>query len=287
MKKKIFTTEELEMIIQMYCKDKYTMTKIGETFGVSKTVISRVLKEQQIQNNDKHKYQCNYQAFKIIDSSEKAYWLGFLAADGCIYKRKNSNSNFISVNIHSKDNEHLQKFLEFLNANIPIKTIIQQGGYSNNTPMSRITINSKDMVEDCVDKGIVPRKSLVLEPPKIDEKYYLPFILGYFDGDGSIYQTSQGAFGISIEGTKELLEWINSILHIANKLEKRNNDDTNNYYIRCGGINKPYEIMKKLYDSCSIHLDRKYKKFQILQTVVLNRNIQRLSDNELLENPKG
>lgn len=273
MKKKIFTTEELEQIIQLYCKDKLSMKEIGTIFGVSKTVISRVLKEHNIENNDRHKYQCNYRAFENIDSAEKAYWLGFLAADGCIYKRQDNNSNFISLNIHSQDKKHLEKFILFLNANIEIKNYIAQKGYSNNTPMSKITINSKDMVEDCIKKGVVPKKSLILQPPNIQKEYYLPFILGYFDGDGSIFKTSQNTFGISIEGTKEMLEWINSILCISNKLEKRNNDDKNNFYIRCGGTNKPYKIMQILYKSCPIHLDRKYEIFQNLETVVLNRNI--------------
>jgi len=41
-----------------------------------------------------------------------------------------------------------------------------------------------------------------------------------------------------------MLEWINSILNISSHLEKRKQDNSNNYFIRCGGINKPYLIMK-------------------------------------------
>ena len=79
-------------------------------------------------------------------------------------------------------------------------------------------------------------------------------------------------WGINIEGTKEILTWINDILNISSKLEKRNEDDKNNYYIRCGGTNKPYEIMKQLYESVEVHLDRKYEVFKNLETVVLSRN---------------
>lgn len=55
--------------------------------------------------------------------------------------------------------------------------------------MCKIVLNSKKMSNDLIDKGIVPNKSLVLKPPKINKKYYLPFILGYFDGDGTISKT--------------------------------------------------------------------------------------------------
>jgi hypothetical protein len=47
------------------------------------------------------------------------------------------------------------------------------------------------MSDDLTDKGVPPKKSLILKPPKIEKKYYLPYICGYFDGDGSINKTSQ------------------------------------------------------------------------------------------------
>lgn len=62
---------------------------------------------------------------------------------------------------------------------------------SNKTPMCKIVLNSKKISNDLIDKGIVPNKSLILNKPNINEEYYLPFILGYFDGDGSISKTTQ------------------------------------------------------------------------------------------------
>lgn len=275
MKKVIFSQKQNEQIIKMYTKDKMTMANIGKQFGVSRTVISRILKENSIENNDRHKYTGNYRIFQNIDTAEKAYWLGFIAADGCVYERTEKGGNFISINIHRGDKKHLEKFLKFLNSNAQIIDHVQTKGFSNNTLMSKVTINSKDMVNDCKNKGIIPRKSLILEPPKISEEFWLPFILGYFDGDGSIYQSnSNNEFYLSIQGTKEMLEWINKILSISSKLEKRREDNKNSFYIRCGGYNKPYQILKKIYDSCSICLDRKHKIFQTLETVVLNRNIK-------------
>ena len=140
--------------------------------------------------------------------------------------------------------------------------------------MSKIVFNSNDMVNDLIDKGVIPRKSLILQPPNISEEFYLPFILGYFDGDGSISQGSNNEFYINIVGTKEILEWINNILNISSKLEQRKETTKNNYYIRCGGYQKPYNIMKQLYNSVSVHLDRKYNIYKNLETVVLNGNIK-------------
>lgn len=273
MNKIIFTQEQIDDIIQKYQKDNWSQKRIAEYYSVSRSVIKRILsKEKVIFRERTAKYFCNYSIFEIIDSAEKAYWLGFLAADGCNYTREHNAS--IIININSKDIEHLEKFKKFCSTNAIIQRYIANKGFSSNTHMAKIVLNSKKMSKDLIDKGIVPNKSLILKQPNIEEKYYLPFILGYFDGDGSIFKVSQNNnYGISIQGTKEILQWICTTLKWESKLEKRNPDiDTNNYYIRCGGTIKPYNILKKLYDSCDIHLDRKYNIYKSLETVVLSRN---------------
>lgn len=273
MRKIIFTQQQIDNIINDYVINNISTRQLGTKYNVSKTVISRVLKENNIElNHTNRKYFGDYDKFQKIDSAEKAYWLGFLAADGCNYSRAENAS--VIINIHQKDIQHLYKFQNFMNTNAQVKTFIQNQGFSNNTPMCKIILNSKKLSKDLSNVGIVPKKSLILQPPKINSKFYLPFILGYFDGDGSIFETNQKSFGISIEGTKEILEWINSILNISSHLEKRKQDNSNNYFIRCGGINKPYLIMKQLYNSVNIHLDRKYNIFKTLETVVLNGNIK-------------
>lgn len=285
MKKREFTQEEKNDILNKYQNEQWTQKRIGEYYSVSRTVIKRLLKEFDVSLRKKtNKYCANYNIFEEIDSSEKAYWLGFLAADGCNYIRDKNAS--IILSIHQKDIEHLEKFKKFCETNAEIKMFLQNWGFSNKTPMCKIVLNSVKMSKDLINKGIIPNKSLELKKPNINEEYYKPFILGYFDGDGSIYKTTQGNnYNISIQGTKEILEWINDILNIG-KLEKRNNDNKNNYYIRCGGTNKPYNILKQLYESCDIHLDRKYNIYKSLETVVLNRNIKRLLECELLESLK-
>lgn len=75
-----------------------------------------------------------------------------------------------------------------MNSNVKIVDHIQTAGFSNNTEMSKITFNSIKMAQDLNRVGITNKKSLTLKPPLIDEQFFLPFILGYFDGDGSIFQ---------------------------------------------------------------------------------------------------
>ena len=273
MKRIEFSQEIINDILEKY-NNNWTQKKIGEFYGVSKTVIKRILDENQIVIRERtNKYYADYDIFEIIDSPEKAYWLGFLAADGCNYQREKNVS--IIINIHEKDIEQLEKFKNFCHTNANIICYTTTEGFSNNSNMCKIVLNSKKMSNDLIDKGIVPNKSLILKAPKISKEYFLPFILGYFDGDGSINKTTQyNNYSISLQGTKEILEWINEVLEINLPLEKRSQNEKNSYYIRCGGTNKPYSILSKLYNSCPIHLDRKYQIYKTLETVVLNRNIE-------------
>lgn len=63
----------------------------------------------------KNKYKTDY--FNVIDTEKKAYFLGFIYADGCIYKRQKGNSLEISLNIsiQSKDKEILEELEKELN----------------------------------------------------------------------------------------------------------------------------------------------------------------------------
>ena len=274
MRKIEFSQEQIEDILNKY-QNNWSQQKIADFYKVSRTVIKRVLEiqcEGLIIRNRTSKYKYQQDIFEIIDTAEKAYWLGFLAADGCNYQREHNAS--IILNIHEKDIEHLEKFKQFCHTDAEIKSYIGYEGFSNQTPMCKITLNSKKISNDLIDKGILPNKSLILQPPHILKEFYKPFILGYFDGDGSISKTSQyNNYSISIQGTKEILTWICEVLDWDAKLEKRNiNSNNNSYYIRCGGTNKPYQILNQLYNSCEIHLDRKYNIYKTLETVVLSRN---------------
>ena len=69
------------------------------------------------------KYKYNKDYFEKIDTSDKAYWLGFLYADGCInryYKNDKLKSMTLELGLSYKDKEHLEKFKQCLDTNIPI-----------------------------------------------------------------------------------------------------------------------------------------------------------------------
>lgn len=137
------------------------------------------------------KYYYNKDYFKKIDTHGKAYWLGFLYADGCItrfYKGEKLRSMSLEITLQSQDKDHLIKFRDALNSNVPIKDKIVANKYKSN----RIVINYTGMCRDLINLGCVPQKSLILKFPDEDivpKKFLNDFIRGYFDGDGGVSYT--------------------------------------------------------------------------------------------------
>ena len=69
------------------------------------------------------KYNVNHDFFESIDTEEKAYWLGFIGADGCVSERYNYKGNKCStlyVCLQEQDEAVLVALKHHLNAENPI-----------------------------------------------------------------------------------------------------------------------------------------------------------------------
>lgn len=115
-------------------------------------------------------------------TSPMSYVLGFIVADGCIYKRKDRKDSY-TLNITSKDRKHLLRIKKELNSGHPISTKYN----SQKMPYSQIQICDKEICNDLIKLGIFPRKTFNLNPIKVPEKYFSDFVRGFFDGDGTVY----------------------------------------------------------------------------------------------------
>lgn len=247
-------------IIKKYI-DGYSIRKIAEEFNLNRRYISKLLKKNniKIRNNKENsrKYFVDENFFEIIDSEEKAYWLGFIYADGFIEsKRKNASQKF-GITISSIDEEHLIKLNKTLNSTYEI-TKIKGSGFNEKGEFSRLLITSQKMVDDLKLKGVVENKSKILSYPDfLNKNLQKHFIRGYLDGDGSIYYCSQAKnFEISFTGTESILLGINNFFNRKNKISKNKNKDI--YSLHYGGKNNVFNILDILYKDAGIFLDRKH-----------------------------
>lgn len=113
-------------------------------------------------------------------SPEMAYILGFLSADGSIYRTKR-NTYFLEFQITDKD--LLYRIREALNSD---HKITEKNSSKGEKMVYRLQIGSKEIFEDLVKIGITQAKSKTIKLPSIPRRFFAHFLRGYFDGDGNI-----------------------------------------------------------------------------------------------------
>ncbi len=222
-----------------------------------KTTIYNILKRNNIYCRDSSicnlKYKVDYNFFERIDTEEKAYWLGFIVADGCVYKHT------ITITLHSQDKDHLHKFLD----NIKSNHKIYNNYYKDRDKFyPSVSVTHYKLIDDLSRYGVISCKTFKTCFPNIPTKLQRHFIRGVFDGDGCINKTQKGQLRVHIAGTKKLLNSIQKILCYNCSLKKTKFGKKNKSYILMYAGNKQIpKIMNYLYNNSSIYLNRKYDQY--------------------------
>jgi hypothetical protein len=259
MKQKLLITDD---IIQQLYATGLSCQKIANKLNCSESYISKKLKSlniTKISNSIYRKRPWNENFFNVIDTEEKAYWLGFLYADGCVHDKPKGQK---LITLCVKDKEVIEKFIKSINGDFAVKQYNDVYG---------IYLTSKIMFNDLCKLGCVPRKSLNLEFPNINNDYINHFIRGYFDGDGSVFicnpknysntSTIYTSIGIGICGTYEMLSVLSN--HAPINFPKKDKRKLGNiWYSSTSGTNKALLFYNYLYNDATIWLDRKKNKFE-------------------------
>ncbi len=258
---------EKDNFIRLYEIERKSSLEIAKIYNINASAVCYLLNKFGVERRDdkhKSKFYLNEDFFEDIDSREKAYWLGFIFADGYITK-----DSYVGIALNSCDKEHLEKFKKAIGSNHIIHTYkCSDNCFSNpNNYYSRLLFKSEKMCSDLEKIGCVEHKSLVLSFPKISPLFYKDFIRGYFDGDGSL-SFSKKSYDFKIIGTKEFLIEIFNILNkelsldLSDKnLYQRIKSDKNTFYSSVGNKNKTKKFLNYIYKSSDVYLDRKYQKY--------------------------
>ena len=187
-----------DVVLDLYTNQGLSCRAIAKKFNCSFPTISALLKTNSVgvKSNSEtvKKYTFNEDYFEKIDSHEKAYFLGWIAANGGV----SDNQWALSFGIKKDDIELLENFKKALGSDHPIVMRIMP---SNGKKYLRATlyIQGKRFVSHLMALGIGPRKSLTLEFPKIPDEFHNSFMLGYFDGDRSVFtDNKRNMFGFSV-----------------------------------------------------------------------------------------
>ena len=192
----------------------------------------------------------NRNIFNQIDNEEKAYWLGFIVADGYI----NTSKHMLRIKLGGKDKSHLIKFIKFVGGSEDMlkKEIHSETG----NEVFYVSLYSKEVMKDLLKLGIEQAKSTKERVCSIDQKYYRDFIRGLWDGDGFI---RENLTGIGLVGSEEVLSFT------QNYFNEKLGIKPLKIYSHCNAFKIEYRSTKKaiplilnhLYNEKDVALDRK------------------------------
>lgn len=279
------TKDEKQLILKLYAEG-HGAPYIANELKIATHKVSYFVKSSGVSRTPSEaarKYSYDEDFFKKIDSEEKAYWLGFMYADGYVSSRKYGKC--VGLSLSSKDKAHLVKFMKSLHGNVPIHDYVSNSGYASHTEYSRVILCGDTMYKYAIAQGIVEHKTNIVTAPEISQKLVPHFIRGYFDGDGCLtcgmkrhHRGRPGKYceyAVKILGTQSLLDFI------KNFIEKHDVAKINRYYRRKEGQTvlslelKGNKQIKKfldlIYKNATIYLDRKYERYQKLCNLLHSR----------------
>lgn len=259
-----WTSDEVEFLNNNYMQ--MTKNEIAEILDRSPSAIG--LKASRL-GLKKYPYYCDYHYFDIIDNEEKAYWLGFLTADGWINRNDNINSGTVGIELQYSDINHLKKFNKSISGNYRITDRWRKCPISTDPDklnhLCIIRIFSIIMYDALSKLGFSSEKSYNIKIPKICDDLYRHYLRGFYDGDGCL-SVSNNRLSVAFCTVSESLK--NDIIDLV----KKNNIDIKDYSYICKNgttmyrpeVTKNMEKLKLLdymYKDATIYLDRKYKKY--------------------------
>lgn len=215
--------------------------------------------------NYNHKNYEDPEYFSSIDTEEKAYILGFIAADGHVSDKE------IIISLSTKDIDIIEKIKSSIGINKDIKFYTGNSFNSNKeSKFARFAFGTKEMISSLRSLGFVRDKTVNFRIPEIDSSLYRHFIRGYMDGDGSFgkYLHNDGYYrsSMTICGTEEFLLGLMKIFNsmgfsTSKKLKKRFNTENCCYELALSGNDNVLKVLNYLYLDSNIYLDRKYENF--------------------------
>jgi hypothetical protein len=155
--------------------------------------------------------------FGEIASPTSAYLAGLLAADGNVLERQRR----VTLELSGRDEELVTLARDEIAPGFPIRRRERPAG----TQTTLLAVTSTQLCADLARLHIVPRKSLkLLWPTRVDAAHLRFFLLGYFDGDGYITRSRNGAYAYfrwGLLGTKEFLEGAMVFIHQQTGIRSR------------------------------------------------------------------
>lgn len=254
---------DITVIIQSYLNGA-SLAQLSKEYNISAYRLKKILlnnnihirsKEEQNKYSpqNQRKYQINDYYFDEINH-DSAYLLGFLAADGCVEK-----DGGIKIGLSSVDRQFLENIKTALQSNYPIRDYQTKDGFN----VSEFIFRSQQIKLQLQKYNIINRKTYTfLFPYNLPEKYWIDFIRGYWDGDGTFCLSGLYARASLCAYNKEFLEQVLNILDEKYSIKKvKIYQNKNKIYYFQYSQNAAKQLYQTFYqEKPNLYLPRKYEK---------------------------
>lgn len=263
-----YFSEELENRVASQYKNGLLHKDITYQLLVSSNGINRIAKRhgipRQTYTHRNRKFNRNSNYFDVIDTPNKAYFLGLLSSDGCNFPEHSQ----ITISLSEEDGYLLEKLKEELEYEGPVRK--NETAHRKNPKhkvASILAIEDIHMSKRLEELGVIKNKSLTYKfPDAIPPELMRHFLRGYFDGDGSaLYDSKRKIGSAQIVGTYDFCIHLRDILSkrgiYSGMRNPKQSKGKNTYIISTSGTNTSYSFLSWLYEDCEIKMVRKYANY--------------------------
>ena len=258
--KKLLDENQIQEIID--CYETNTSKELASKYHVSQSRITQVWAKAGLNGKAPRTYHYNEHYFENIDSYDKAYFLGFIGSDGCIFYPKDTRQSIVKICIQKQDIKILELFKDKLNSDKPIYV----GDYAT------FEISSDIIANDLHNLGLSSRKTYDNCIANIDDEFMPHLLRGYFDGDGHISNIEDDKWAANLR--VQITGYEKNMKKIQNYLNKRNifpvfiedkrkyNSTTNDKFgtLTFANQNSKYCFLKLIYENKQdCYMNRKYE----------------------------
>jgi hypothetical protein len=231
-------------------------SSIAKSYGVQHHMVEKWLKKEGIKmrgmtafgNVDEH-------FFDIIDTEEKAYWLGMLASDGYVRGR-----GVIGLSLKISDRGLIERFVKSIKYKGRINVMERVRGSGSIEKCSYVSFRSVVMKKSLERYGVVERKSKILKInfTYIPDEFLNHFWRGMIDGDGSL-GGELGNTSLSLVGTYDVCFEFSEFIYkrIGIRVDVKNADGEGDLKrIILYGENS-VKMANIIYKDSKVYMDRK------------------------------
>ena len=260
-------TEVKDRIAPLYLSGM-SSDMVAKELSISSPTVLMNLRENGISPRCRRYRHVDHDFFKEIDTEVKAYWLGYLSADGTIRKQLTA----FAVCCKESDAGHIQKMLNDMKADYPL-----QYSHQESNPTASVEVSSVVLVRHLLNLGLTPRKAFTIKPcclvPHSLTRHYWR---GLFDGDGFISiklsLSDEPGCGCGLAGNEYMVRALdNYIFNITGFRGTLTLVKDGTCRVAWQSREKGLTVTSILYTDAIVYLERKYRLWQRLVAEITSK----------------